>query len=370
MAKDKTSRKAPMGSGRDALMQAFREAQRPLRLDMLLRILGLHRKEKRTLEESLEALQAEGRILRLRGGAWGLTDHMKMVTGTLQVQRTGMGFVLPEDRRRTDIYVHPTQMGEAWHGDKVVVVLLPGGRGRNPEGRIVRILERGLKEMPARVVKRMGRQGLLCRAADARIKVHFLVDVTGLEGKPQKDDILVVSPGERVEDGLWAATAVRHLGSEDDVSVQERLVKINHGVPTEFPVPVLEEAATLPPAPGGGDFADRIDLRHMEFVTIDGARARDFDDAICVEEQGKGWRLWVAIADVSHYVRPGSAMDREALERSNSYYFPQSVEPMLPEALSNGLCSLNPRVPRLAMVAEIYFFGEGSPGKCKFYPSS
>ncbi|AAS96939.1 ribonuclease R [Nitratidesulfovibrio vulgaris] len=369
MAKDKTSRKAPMGSGRDALMQAFREAQRPLRLDMLLRILGLHRKEKRTLEESLEALQAEGRILRLRGGAWGLTDHMKMVTGTLQVQRTGMGFVLPEDRRRTDIYVHPTQMGEAWHGDKVVVVLLPGGRGRNPEGRIVRILERGLKEMPARVVKRMGRQGLLCRAADARIKVHFLVDVTGLEGKPQKDDILVVSPGERVEDGLWAATAVRHLGSEDDVSVQERLVKINHGVPTEFPVPVLEEAATLPPAPGGGDFADRIDLRHMEFVTIDGARARDFDDAICVEEQGKGWRLWVAIADVSHYVRPGSAMDREALERSNSYYFPQSVEPMLPEALSNGLCSLNPRVPRLAMVAEIYFFGEGSPGKCKFYPA-
>lgn len=353
----------------EVLLEVFHDAQRPLKLDLLLRILGLQRKRKRELEQQLEQLQAGGQILRLRGGAWGLVKHLKMLTGRLVVQRTGVGFVLPEDRRRGDVFIHPSQMGEAWHGDKVAVVLLPGGRGKSQEGRIVRVLERVNKEVPVRVVKRMGRSGILCRPADSRINVHMLVTLGDIEGRPQKDDILVVAPEERIEEGLWAARALRLLGTEDDVSVQERLVKINHGIPTSFPDDVLQEAQALPLVPSESDFADRIDLRHLEFVTIDGARARDFDDAIYVEEQGSGWRLWVAIADVSHYVRPESSMDREALERSNSYYFPQSVEPMFPEALSNGLCSLNPRVARLAMVAEMYIYMDGSSGKSKFYPA-
>lgn len=369
MAKMKKSPEVGDVTSRDELLAVFREAQRPLKLDLLLRILGLPRKYKRGLEAQLESLLADGRIIRLRGGAWGLVDQMKMVTGRLAVQRTGVGFIVPEDRRRADIYVHQSQMGDAWHGDKVVAVLLPGARGKSAEGRIVRVLERSAKELPVRVVKRMGKNEFLCRVADPRIRVHMLVELGDLEGRPAKDDVIVVAPGERIEEGLWAAKALRLLGSEDDVSVQERLVKINHGVPGEFPPGVAEEAEVLPAAPGQADFADRIDLRFMEFVTIDGATARDFDDAVYVEEQGNGWRLWVAIADVAHYVRPGSAMDKEALERSNSYYFPQSVEPMLPEALSNGLCSLNPRVPRLAMVAEMYIHADGSPGKCKFYPA-
>lgn len=356
----------PDGTG---LVRLLREMHRPMRLDDLLRVLGLARRRKDELEDALHKLEADGKVLRLRGGAWGLADQMKMVTGTLSIQRSGMGFVLPEDQRRTDIFIHPVQMGDAWHGDKVVAVLLPGRHGKNPEGRIVRILERSLKEIPVRVVRRMGKKGMLCKPADARVNCRLLVDTSPLEVPLNKDDLLLVAPGDKIEDGLWAGVALSAIGNEEDVSVQEKLVKINHKVPSEFPPEVLLQASTLPGAPGQQDFAGRTDLRHMEFVTIDGAKARDFDDAICVEEQSKGWRLWVAIADVSHYVLPGTPMDREALERSNSYYFPQSVEPMLPEALSNGLCSLNPRVPRLAMVAEMFFYTDGTPGKAKFYPA-
>lgn len=354
---------------RTFLLDTFKEAQRPLRMDPLLRMLGLPRKQKRNLEAQLDSLQSAGLVLRLRGGSWGLVEHLKLITGRLTVQRTGIGFVQPEDRNRDDIYVHPSQMGEAWHGDKVAVVLLPGARGKSAEGRIVRILERATSELPARIVKRMGKGNFLCRAADARMRVHLLADLSHIEGRPHKDDIVVLEPQERIEDGLWAAKAIRLLGTEDNATVQERLVKINHGVPMEFPQAVLDEAASFPHAPLEADVEQRIDLRHLEFVTIDGAKARDFDDAIYVEEQGNGWRLWVAIADVSHYVKPDCAMDREAIERSNSYYFPQSVEPMLPEALSNGLCSLNPRVPRMVMVAEMYFHCDGSYGKSKFYPA-
>ncbi|MEG6505935.1 ribonuclease R [Nitratidesulfovibrio sp. 1201_IL3209] len=349
------------------LAALFREAHRPLKIDALMRMLGLHRRMKKELEDRLDDLVRQGRIIRLRGGAWGLVEQLRLVTGTLSIQRSGMGFVLPEEKGRDDIYVHPYQMGDAWHGDKVVVALLPGRHGKNPEGRIVRVLERGRKEIPARVVRRMGRHSLLCRPADPRMAVSFVVDMSAVEEKAEKGDLVVAAPGEKVEDGLWAATGLAVLGADDNVLVQERLVKINHDVPTDFPPEVLEEAQALPAAPGRDDMEGRIDLRHLEFVTIDGAKARDFDDAVYVEEQGTGYRLWVAIADVAHYVRPGSAMDREAQARSNSYYFPQSVEPMLPEALSNGLCSLNPRVPRLAMVAETFFYADGSPGRSKFY---
>ena len=140
-------------------------------------------------------------------------------------------------------------------------------------------------------------------------------------------------------------------------------------MPTAFPDAALDEAAALPEQPSKADFAGRRDLRNLPFVTIDGATARDFDDAIYVEKRGKGYRLRVAIADVSHYVRPGSALDEEAYERGNSYYFPLSVEPMFPERLSNGLCSLNPDVPRLVMVVSIDYSGRGEPAEAEYFPA-
>jgi len=148
-------------------------------------------------------------------------------------------------------------------------------------------------------------------------------------------------------------------------AVQEALVKANHGVPTGFPDEALREARRLPSAPLDADFRGREDLRALPFVTIDGATARDFDDAIYVEKNRKGYALWVAIADVAHYVPIGSGLDREAFDRGNSYYFPASVEPMFPQALSNGLCSLNPRVPRLAVAVRMDMSAQGTPGEVR-----
>jgi ribonuclease R len=365
--KRKQAESLPVRSG--DLLQLFKDEKRPLKLQDFFRLLGLSKSYRAALEEALEDLRAKGRILQLRGGSWGLAEQLKMVTGTLEVQRSGVGFVLPEDKRRADIFISPAQMGQAWHGDKVMVALLSERAGRKPEGRIVRVLERGHELVPARVVKLMGKAGVLAQPADTRLRFSMLVSRGALDGKPRKNELLLVEPGERLEPNLWSGVAVESLGVEDDVSTQEVLVKLNHNVPTEFPQEVLDQAAALPDQPSEDDFAGRVDLRHVDFVTIDGAKARDFDDAVYVEEQHDGWRLWVAIADVSHYVQPRTALDEEALTRANSYYFPQSVEPMFPEALSNGLCSLNPRVPRLAMVAEVYFYADGTPGKSRFYPA-
>ena len=186
---------------------------------------------------------------------------------------------------------------------------------------------------------------------------------------PGKGDIVLLKPGEPLDGGLWAAEILDNFGPGDDLGAQERIVKAGHGIPTFFPADVLEQAEAVHAA-GAAELADiealiasgaRADLRHIPFVTIDGEDARDFDDAVYVEERTRGFTLWVGIADVSHYVRPGAPLDREALSRGNSYYFPQSVEPMLPEALSNDLCSLKPDVPRLAVAVKMNFDRAGKP---------
>ncbi len=371
MTKSKKKNPAEFSLSQNDVLAMFKEARRPMKIDDLLRMGNISKRWKRGLELRLEELKDQGRILRLRGGAWGLAEQLKMITGTLEVQRSGVGFVLPEDRKRNDVFVAPHDFGGAMHGDKVVVALLPGRQqGKNQEGRIVRILERAHETLTCKVVRKLGGEGgYLCRPSDPRLKISLMVNTDVLDGKPAKGELLVVRPEEMVEDGLWSAVALESLGNEESADVQERLVKLNNDIPTVFPPSALEQAASLPALPAQEDFADRVDLRHMSFVTIDGETAKDFDDAVYVEAQGDGFRLWVAIADVSHYVPVDSPLDREAQERANSYYFPQSVEPMFPEALSNGLCSLNPRVPRLAMVAETYFYSNGSYGKSKFYPA-
>ncbi|OBQ56185.1 ribonuclease R [Halodesulfovibrio spirochaetisodalis] len=351
------------------ILNLFREVKRPLKMNDFYRFLHLSKRWRRDLEGMIEFLEKDGKIIRLRGGAWGLTKNLRLITGKLQVQRSGVGFVLPDDKRRADIFVAPFAFGDAMHGDTVVVALIPGHRGKNQEGRIVRILERARENITCRVLKKMGKAGYICRPTDSRLTFSVLASGDVLERRPRKNELLVVAPQEQVEAGLWSAQIIESLGSEEDGNVQERLVKLNHDIPMAFPEEVLEEAKALPELPSEEDFVDRIDLRNLNFVTIDGETARDFDDAVYVEEQRDGYRLWVAIADVSHYVQEESALDREAVERANSYYFPQSVEPMFPVALSNGLCSLNPRVPRLAMVAETYFYADGTYGKSKFYPA-
>ncbi|MCG8529876.1 MAG: ribonuclease R [Desulfovibrionales bacterium] len=370
MAKKKKKKNGQCPITHKDILGLFREIKRPVKMNDFYRFLHLSKRWRRDLEDMIAFLEKDGKIIRLRGGAWGLTKNLHLITGKLEVQRSGVGFVLPDDKRRADIFVPPHAFGTAMHGDTVAVALVPGrGRGKSQDGRIVRILKRGNETISCRVLKKLGKGQYLCRPTDFRMNFSLLVSGDALERRPRKGELLVVEPNEQVEPALWAATILESLGEEESGSVQERLVKINNDIPMEFPAAVLEAASMLPGVPDEEDFEDRVDLRYLDFVTIDGATAKDFDDAVYVEEQNDGYRLWVAIADVSHYVPEYSVLDIEAVERANSYYFPQSVEPMFPVALSNGLCSLNPRVPRLAMVAETFFYSDGSYGKSKFYPA-
>lgn len=386
------------------LLNLLTAANKPLRLDAILRVARVTRNEKAWIENLLQKLVHNGQLVRMHGGAWLPASMVQTVVGRYAVQRSGVGFVTPlkatelkntatkadagqDGKARTsrparsparaaqDIFIHPAQAGEAWHGDLVKVAVTPAqgkSAGKSPEGRIVEVLERAQSEVVVRVLHAIGTRAsskmVLCKAADPRLVVQFQVDPGKLDHTPRAGELLAVTPQKRLASDLWAAVATSSFGCEDDVAVQERLVKLNHRVPAEFPPKVLDEAATFSPDPAESDLAGREDLRHLPFVTIDGSSARDFDDAICVERQpgGKGWLLRVAIADVTHYVRPNSALDREAQERANSWYFPTSVEPMLPEALSNGLCSLKPHVNRLVMFAEIVIAANGEPGLCRF----
>ncbi|NJB69104.1 ribonuclease R [Desulfobaculum xiamenense] len=366
----KTEKKA--GAGRvdqRSILKAFKDAGRPMRLAEVLSVLQAGKGAKRDLKDLLRDLLDQGKIIRTKGGAFGLTESMSLMTGVLEVQRSGVGFVIPEDKRRKDIFISPNDFGDAWNGDRVVCAVIPGRKGKNPEGRIVRVLDRALRKLPVRILKRLGPDMFISHPTDTKLQFNIMCDTQALDDEPQEGDIVFVLAGEKLDFKLWAGDAVEALGSEDDVAVQESLVKSLHGVPTSFPNAAVVEANALPAEPEQDDFRERVDLRDLPLVTIDGAKARDFDDAVCVRPDGQGFRLWVAIADVSHYVRPGSALDREALARGNSYYFPQSVEPMFPEALSNGLCSLNPDVNRLSMVAEMHIDRSGHVSDERFYPA-
>ncbi|QAZ66404.1 ribonuclease R [Solidesulfovibrio carbinolicus] len=369
--KKKDAKKAP-GTGIDAaaVARVFRESGKPLGEKDLLRQLGAPRAKMHDVLAALDELLEAGKIIRVRRG-FGLVESMHLVTGTLEISRSGVGYVLPEDKRRKDIFIHPKDLGDAWHGDRVVAAVTRERKDKNHEGRIARVIEHGVVTLPCRVVKRMASDLYLCRPTDPRHTMSFMVDFLPKDGgrDPMADDVMQVHIGEKLEYKLYSGRGLELLGAQGDVSVQERLVKLNHDIPGPFPPKVLREAEALPEQPGEADFAGRKDLRALPFVTIDGAKARDFDDAVYVKKRGRAFTLFVAIADVSHYVPEGSALDKEALERGNSYYFPQSVEPMLPERISNGLCSLNPHVPRLAVVAEIDFTAKGVPGRTDFYPA-
>ncbi len=409
MKKKHAAKESPAFSPADltpsALMAYFTAVRRPRRADDILRDLHIPRRWKKNLHELLHAMAAPGRpgspadghpppghaseepkedsagssppcLLRLPGGAYVPLVNLKEITGTLRLHSSGAALVIP-DSGKGDIIIAPSDLGEAWQGDRVSVLLFPGRSGSNRAGRIRAILKKSSREMIVRVARTVERNLVLAEPpasgpVSGRSPVSFLTDIAGLPERPDRDSLLLVRLEAHYAPGLWRATALAVPDAGDAVPVQEAIVKAGHGIPTAFPQPVLDEAEALPSAPAeepGPEAAQRKDLTPVPFVTIDGDKARDFDDAIHVERREGGYRLRVAIADVAHYVRPGSALDQEAARRGNSCYFPLSVEPMLPEALSNGLCSLNPGQPRLVLVAVLLFTAEGAPGPARFYPA-
>ncbi len=351
-----------------AVLHCLRQAGRPLDLDAILRILHLPRKAKHDVQAALRELAANGSAVRA-GNGYAFAGKLKSVEGVVSAQPSGAVFLTRTGSGGQDVYLHPANLGDARHGDTVRAVLLPGRTGPRAEGRVVEVLRRGLVEIPVTPVREQPDGQWMCTPLSPRLQTLFLVDVSTLPKAPQRGGLLLVRPGETVGPGLCSAVATADVGNEDSPEAQERLTKSMHAAPGPFPAEALAQAGKLPEHPDETDFTGRRDLRDLPFVTIDGADAKDFDDAILVEETPAGFRLLVSIADVAHAVPEDSPLDREAKRRGNSWYFPRSVEPMLPHALSNGLCSLNPQVPRLVMTAELLVSPSGAVGRADFYPA-
>jgi ribonuclease R len=326
-------------------------------------ILGLTPTQTGAVDRKVEELVARGDLISLKGGRFGLAEKMNLVVGGLSVHPDGYGFVTP-DGGGQDIFLTSVNLKEAWHGDRVVV-RIEGRRGRRREGRVIRILERRLREII----------GLLSQAAET-----FYV-------QPEDEHLLfnlIVAPerlgGARPGDMVRARVlhyptahlnpqgeVIEVLGAVEDAAVQTRLVILKYGLPDAFPPEVLTEAREVSGELTAQVLAGRLDLRDLPLVTIDGESARDFDDGVCVVKKPGGYfTLYVAIADVSHYVAPGSAMDLEARARGNSVYFPQRAVHMLPEALATDICSLRPDVDRLAVVVIIDYDRKGRVKRSRF----
>jgi ribonuclease R len=276
------------------------------------------------------------------------------VAGSLRVHPAGYGFVARDDGE-DDVFVAARNRASAMDGDRVAISTWLGYKGT--EGRIEKVLERGRAKLTG-TLRRSGRASYI-EPDDPRIAAtggHVLLDGSAGGAKDGQAVVAEITRYPSQADEPLSARVIHVLGDPDDPRTEVEKILIISDIPTEFPDDVLQAAERAPAEVRTEDLADRVDLRDRAFMTIDPETARDFDDAVCVEPSPKGptWtRLWVAVADVSHYVRPGSALDREARVRGNSVYLPDRAIPMLPKQLSSGICSLNPEVDRCAMVVRM-----------------
>ena len=314
----------------------------------------------------VKAMVAEGELIKTRGGTFGLPSKMNLVTGELVCHPDGYGFVVPEGEG-TDVFIGSRKLNGAMHGDTVVARVegfKPGGRR---EGSILRIVKRARSTIVGRF--EWGRGFGLVIPSDERVLDQIIIppkDAKGVQEGQMVSAEITRWPSRTMS---AAGRVLEVLGEPDDPDVEAEVILRKYGLTNSFPKDVMAEVKSVPSEVFEAEVSGRLDLRPRTTITIDGETAKDFDDAVSIEKTASGYRLWVSIADVSHYVAEGSAIDREAYERSTSVYFPDRAIPMLPEALSNGICSLNPKVDRLTMTAEIEFDNDGRPAKKRFFES-
>lgn len=350
---------------RALILAQLNEANGPCTLQDLLLHFGLDDSvDREAFSRRLEAMLRDGQLVRNRRGAYGPAQQMALIAGTVIGHRDGFGFLQP-DTGGEDVFLPPRQMRSLMHGDRAMVrVSGTDARGRM-EGSLVDVLERRNERLVGRYVEERGIAFVI--PDNSRITQDVMVPPAD-KGSARSGQIVTVEitqhPGKRNPPlGRIIEVLGEHMapGMEIDVAIRA------HALPYEWPDAVVAEAKSIGDSVPAAARQGRVDLRDLPLVTIDGADARDFDDAVYCQPQGEGWRLWVAIADVSAYVAPGSALDTEGQLRGNSVYFPERVIPMLPEALSNGLCSLNPKVERLCMVCEMQVAADGKVTSSKFY---
>ena len=325
--------------------------------------------EREAFGKRLGAMERDGQIIQNRKGALCLTEKIHLVAGTIQGHPDGFGFLIPDDRQKCsdDIFLSAREMQQVMHGDRAMVRITEVDRKGRPEGKVVEVLERANKTIVGRVIR--GQGVTIVAAEDKRISQDILIPYH-LDMGAKVGQVVEVELTEQPSSHAYPmGRIVQILGNYADSGMEIEIALRKHKLPHTFKPETIALAENYPKTVQPADYKGRVDLRELPLVTIDGETARDFDDAVFAEPQGKGWRLVVAIADVSFYVRPGDALDKEAYERGNSVYFPRRVIPMLPEALSNGLCSLNPDVERLCMVCDMQIDTLGVIKQYKFYPS-
>lgn len=299
-----------------------------------------------------------------RAGQYGLVDKMHLKQGIVRGHPDGFGFLIPEDGS-SDILLNALQMTCLFDGDQALVRLTGRDyRGRH-EGKVVDVLTRNTEQLVGRF-HRIGALGMV-KPENRRVALDVIIntddDMNAEEGDIVVVDILVQPRFRQQPIGKITEILGQHMepGMETDIAIR------SFNIPDEWPPAVQNSIDSVPQLVKPADITGRIDLRKLPLVTIDGEDARDFDDAVCAQKTANGWSLWVAIADVAHYVQPGTALDQEATRRGTSVYFPDRVVPMLPEALSNGICSLNPGVDRLATVCEMQLNDNGELQSYQFY---
>ena len=355
---------------REYIIETLEEAGQPLTLAELSQLLEIRPYELALFERRLAAMARDGQILMNRRGAVLLPEKAALIPGRVQGHPDGFGFVLRDDGG-PDIYLSPKEMRLVLHGDRVLVRIVGTDPRGRPEGKIVEVLERGVTRVVGRVIVEHG--VMLAAPEDKRIAQDILIaPPAGKRGRSKvaPGDVVVVEivePPNAYAQPIGKIVEV--LGRYDDPGIEIEIALRKFDLPFVWSSSAKAQTRRLPDAVRTTDLRGRVDLRDLPFVTIDGENAKDFDDAVFGERVGKGFRLLVAIADVSHYVKPETALDQAAYERGNSVYFPRRVIPMLPEKLSNGLCSLVPHEDRLAMACEMFLSPRGRVERYRFFPA-
>jgi ribonuclease R len=351
---------------REFILQILTEQGAPMTDEELEGVLHIRKDEEDLFSRRLRAMERDGQIMRNRKRSICVMDKLDLVKGKVQGHPDGFGFLIPEDGS-ADMFLSEKEMHQVLHGDVVMVRQAGVDRRGRPEAKIIEVLERANNKVVGRLFEEHGIQFVV--AENRRITQDILV-AAGQSGGAKAGQVVMLEimqhPNKHAQP---IGKIVEVLGNYADPGMEIEIALRKHDLPHEFPNDAEKQAKAISPVVSPEDWAGREDIRNLPLVTIDGETARDFDDAVyCAPEKG-GYRLVVAIADVSHYVQTNDALDIEAISRGNSVYFPRRVIPMLPEELSNGLCSLNPQVDRLCMVCDMHIGSDGEIGKYRFYPS-
>ncbi|MCX7900786.1 MAG: ribonuclease R [Burkholderiaceae bacterium] len=352
-----------------ALLQALANARAPLAPAELFAQLGAPEHLRERFEAALAQLEREGRVIRNRAGLLLLAARANLLSGQVQGHREGYGFLVRDDGG-PDLVLPEHEMSKVLHGDRVVARITGTDRRGRLEGEIVEVIERRTHRLVGRL---LNERGVMVVAPEDQRITHDILIPPGATLNAEPGQVVVVEIVQQPQRHVQpVGRVVEVLGAIDDPGMEIEIAVRKFSVPYQFSAEALAAAEALPDQVRPRDRKGRVDLRDVPLVTIDGEDARDFDDAVYCEPLGRGrrkWRLVVAIADVSHYVQPGDALDVEAQLRSTSVYFPRRVIPMLPEKLSTGLCSLNPQVDRLVLVADMVVDAKGRITAYQFYPA-